>query len=317
MHTFLRNMVVRGLTTGTFLLWLALLVGRFIPVGQIIPFDLSSDIYLLETNRRIQVNLTQSPMQERSASIAPNADEIVYTRDNGDSLDLYLVDWHFREQTNLTASYPNLFFNYPTWSPDGRQIAYVTEQPVGDLDIFVMDVANSRSRRMTNNRYGDNLPVWSPDGRYLVYVAANNTDTADLWVLDTICAPDCSPRPITAQPGIDFYPSWSPDGKRIAFISNRGGDYDIYILSPQCILQKTDCTLQNPIGLRINRISGAPLLWSTDGLRVIFRSGAFLLPEVYEVDADCYAYVDGCQPEQITQLNHLPWARRLYLTLKP
>ena len=55
----------------------------------------------------------------------------------------------------------------PTWSPDGREIAYGFRSPDGHNDIRILDLASMRSTKV---RGSDDLgsPRWSPDGRYLV-----------------------------------------------------------------------------------------------------------------------------------------------------
>ena len=52
----------------------------------------------------------------------------------------------------------------PRWSPDGRQIAFVTKRD-GDTDIYVMNADGSRQRNLTRTPGGgrrESLPVWSP-----------------------------------------------------------------------------------------------------------------------------------------------------------
>ena len=54
----------------------------------------------------------------------------------------------------------------PSWSPDGRQLAYVSfesRKPV----IYVHDVASGRRRLLANFRGSNSAPAWSPDGRSL------------------------------------------------------------------------------------------------------------------------------------------------------
>jgi len=280
-----------------------------IPTGQMIPLNLNDDIYLLDVNRRLIANLTQSTSPERSPSIAPDGSQIIFSVDEGFDLNLFTASLYGLNRANLTSTLPNLFFAYPAWSPDGTQIAFASEQPIGDLDIFLLRLGDGSVRRLTHNPYGDNMPAWSPDGTQIVYVAANPNDPADLLVLNTNCA-DCEPRLLNAGAGIDFYPAWSPDSTRIAFISNRSGQYDLYILGTAC-LETDSCAQQNPLWLQIPGLTPAPLLWSADGEQVIFQSGrGGRLPDLFAVDANCYAATEGCIAEQYTQLNRVLWASR-------
>ena len=51
----------------------------------------------------------------------------------------------------------------PTWSPDGRYVAFAGLAG-GQSDLFVYDTALDSLRRLTNDLYADILPAWSPDG---------------------------------------------------------------------------------------------------------------------------------------------------------
>jgi TolB protein len=67
------------------------------------------------------------------------------------------------------------------WSPDGRLIAYVSDQG-GDGDIYVMDADGERSMLLTQDDNGaeDRSPVWSPDGRWILF-ASNRDDDQFRW----------------------------------------------------------------------------------------------------------------------------------------
>src|SRR5262245_43609251 len=58
---------------------------------------------------------------------------------------------------------------WPAWSPDGRQIAFVSVPPGGNFDIYVMNADGSGRHRLTDNPATDNFPSWSPDGTKVVF----------------------------------------------------------------------------------------------------------------------------------------------------
>lgn len=63
----------------------------------------------------------------------------------------------------------------PTWSPDGEQVAFVSDRDYTQADsagyradLYVANVDRSNLRRLTEN--GEvGIPVWGPDGRYLAF----------------------------------------------------------------------------------------------------------------------------------------------------
>jgi Tol biopolymer transport system component len=56
----------------------------------------------------------------------------------------------------------------PAWSPDGRQLAFVSNQ-AGEFELYLMDVATQRQRKIPSAPVGANYPDWSADGRWLVF----------------------------------------------------------------------------------------------------------------------------------------------------
>ncbi len=110
----------------------------------------------------------------------------------------------------------------PAWSPDGKQIAYGTEEvndPLSRLGIstlFVVNAAGGAPRKLVD---GDGVqPSWSPSGNHIVYWS-NVGGQRDLYVVP---ATGGTPVRITNDPAVDWSPVWSPDGKFIYFSSDRG-----------------------------------------------------------------------------------------------
>jgi dipeptidyl aminopeptidase/acylaminoacyl peptidase len=64
------------------------------------------------------------------------------------------------------------------WSPDGRQIAYISARG-GTSQIWVYDVATRRQRQVTSLSTGADGVIWSPTGRMLAFVSAVYPDCAD------------------------------------------------------------------------------------------------------------------------------------------
>ena len=56
----------------------------------------------------------------------------------------------------------------PAWSPDGRFIAYTSDQ-TGNFDIWVQPVAGGRAVQVTTDAAADWQPAWSPDGNTLAF----------------------------------------------------------------------------------------------------------------------------------------------------
>ena len=111
----------------------------------------------------------------------------------------------------------------PAWSPDGRQLAYVSfesRKPV----IYVHDVASGRRRMLANFRGSNSAPAWSPDGSQLA-VTLSRDGGSQLYLIN---AGGGEPRRLAKTSAIDTEPVFAPDGSSIYFVSDRGGAPQIY-----------------------------------------------------------------------------------------
>lgn len=119
---------------------------------------------------------------------------------------------------------PGLQMN-PAWSPDGRRLAFASEQ-LGNSDIWVQPLDNVEPTRITTSAARDWQPSWSPDGKWIVY--RSEDAGGGLYV---VASSGGEPRRIA-----DFGagPQWSPTGHLILFsnASVRNGARKLYVIAP-------------------------------------------------------------------------------------
>jgi TolB protein len=111
----------------------------------------------------------------------------------------------------------------PAWSPDGRELAYVSfedRKPV----VWVQDLQTGARRRVANFKGSNSAPAWSPDGSQLA-VTLSREGGSQLFLINR---DGSSPRRITQSSAIDTEPAFAPDGKTLYFVSDRGGSPQIY-----------------------------------------------------------------------------------------
>jgi hypothetical protein len=118
----------------------------------------------------------------------------------------------------------SFLYSAGTFSPDGRQFAYVVYAD-GDNELRIVDVRTGRQRRRLKPEGVDAMTTlaWSPDGRSIA-IAGQRGAVGDLFLLD-VASGDV--RQLTNDGYADLQPAWSPDGRTLAFASDRPGtDFD-------------------------------------------------------------------------------------------
>jgi eukaryotic-like serine/threonine-protein kinase len=97
----------------------------------------------------------------------------------------------------------------PTWSPDGRFIAYSSDQG-GNFDIWVQPIGGGRAVQVTSDPAHDWQPSWSPDGNSIAF--RSERDGGGIYVVPALGGRE---RRIAA---FGYYPEWSPDGSQLLFV---------------------------------------------------------------------------------------------------
>ena len=116
-------------------------------------------------------------------------------------------------------------FGNPHWSPDSRFITYSSNWRIGH-QIYVVEVATGKERRISGLTGGGCEPRFSRDGRKVVYVSRRHLgETSRLVEHDLATGEE---RALVSWPALNYDPAFSPDGTELAFASNITGEYAIY-----------------------------------------------------------------------------------------
>ncbi len=111
----------------------------------------------------------------------------------------------------------------PSWSPDGKTLAYVSFQN-GQAEIYLMNIYTGTREKVTSYPRHNGAPKFSPDGKQLALVLSK-TGSLQVYTLDLASR---KLTEITSGRSNNTEPFWHPNGKSLIFTSDRGGKPQIY-----------------------------------------------------------------------------------------
>lgn len=155
---------------------------------------------------------------------------VVYATSTENGTDLMMVSVEDESVTQRLTFGRGTDNGSPTFSPDGRQIAFFSTRSRFP-QIYTIDTDGANLELLTPFTPGVRsyraAPDWSPDGRAVAYEQQNGD--FQVWMINIR---DKEPRRLTSE-GENEGPSWAPDGRHLAISSTRGGSKQIWILDTE------------------------------------------------------------------------------------
>jgi TolB protein len=138
---------------------------------------------------------------------------IAYDSNRGDPTgyrQIYIIapaGGHIRALTTMQQS-----SGYPTWSPDGRRLAFDSRVDGTHYGIYVVNVDGSGLTLVRKvPAFGCACPAWSSDGRSIAYEGGTANGRSDIYVMNV---DGSAPRRLTRHPARDENPDWAPTERR-------------------------------------------------------------------------------------------------------
>lgn len=126
----------------------------------------------------------------------------------------------------------------PTFSPDGNQIAFVSNKD-GSPRIYMMDVPapgtslnDIKAALISKRNRESSAPAWSPDGTKIAYCALVQ-GVRQVWLYDLVTREE---RQLTQGAGNKENPTWAPNSLHLIFNSSDTGACELYLIN----LNQTD-----------------------------------------------------------------------------
>jgi Tol biopolymer transport system component len=256
-----------------------------------------AEIYIMNADGSDQRRITNNTHADLGANLSPDGKTVAFHQtvaglDCPCTIQLVDVDDAGTERT-LTVGM------WPSWSPNGKKIAFNAPGAGGVGDIWVINVDGTGLTNLTQTPSGEARPAWSSSGQQIVF-QSNRSGNADIWVMD---ADGSNAVQLTSHSARDEAPDWSPDGRKIVFQSFRDDPRgDIYVM--------------NADGTELTRLTfsdgrDVDPAWSPNGRQIVFDSDRdFVVQQIRQVFV---MNADGTDQRALTALpsenGHAGWGR--------
>jgi Tol biopolymer transport system component len=258
----------------------------------------SYDIYSIRIDGTQKTNLTNNQdktITYYSPNLSPNGKKLVFNKarfiqnkllGNYYAYEIFMMNTDGSEVQKI-SSYPQfngkdyvedyIFEVDPTWSPDGKNIYFVSNRHTfksgnrnyDGEEIFSYNLDNFEIKRITTSKGYIEHPTLSLDGQRIAFMS-NRTGNWNIFVMNS----DGSGKVqnITNNKFSNRFPDWSPDGQWLVFHSDLDGNVELYKMKPD--------------SSSLTRITRNPAIdatasWSPDGNWIAFYSDRSGNEEIY------------------------------------
>ena len=221
----------------------------------------------------------------RDVAISGDGARVAWGDDGPHGPELFVLDWKAGGQPRAIG--PG---SHAAWSPDGRQLAFLSTRESGQAQLWVAPATGGAARRLTALTGYLADPAWSPDGREIALLFAENAPggggpleavPAQTGVIESqvynqriavVDAASGSVRQVTPKELHVYEYDWSPDGRAFAFTAAPGpGDNNWWIA--RLYTMALDGAAPRALFEPPARMQLAVPRWSPDGKAIAFIGG--------------------------------------------
>jgi dipeptidyl aminopeptidase/acylaminoacyl peptidase len=209
------------------------------PDDKNIVFSRAGDLFTVGIGSSQAKQVTKDFKDVRNAVFSPDGKWLAFYSTRSGSQDIWLVPADGSVEPHQLTKEANAQddFRYgPSWSPDSKRIAFVSDKSnYWHDDVWVVDVGTGESRQLSHSFMANSTPAWSPDGKKIAVQGVSKDlfwylDMEDIYVLASDTGVERKlDMQVYATDWIMSLPIfWSGDGNFIYFMYQERGDFDLW-----------------------------------------------------------------------------------------
>jgi Tol biopolymer transport system component/DNA-binding winged helix-turn-helix (wHTH) protein len=242
----------------------------------------------LQTGEKIKLTAPDNPAVDHTPRFSPDGKYLAFIRYfSSFRREIFVVPASGGEAWQITSDDVRIYGL--AWNTDSRSLFFTSFRGNQQLNLWHLAIDRGGDPQLiaTGSKKLQDLAV-SPDGRMVAFVEELNDE--NIWEI----TPDQKPRPVIRSTRADHSQQFSPDNTQIVFVSDRTGNYEIWI---------SDADGKNQRQLTAAAGSAGSPRFSPDGKLIVYDAQTAGSSDIYIVSAN-----GGSTPRQLTEggSNSLP-----------
>jgi TolB protein len=184
--------------------------------------------------------------------------------------EVFVADPDTGDMINLSRS-PNSEDRYPCWSPDGKQVCFMSDRE-NTTNLWIMNADGSKVRRLNRTPAVCYRPSWqkTPGGERIVF--GKHGERPEMASVK----PDGTGEQILGE-GHD--PTVSPDGRLIVYTGEMSGGVTVFVMN-------YDCSNKHQVVKEISKIGATFPNWSPDSEKIVYSFPVGAAEELFIINMD-------------------------------